>query len=143
MLHKISSIEKIMDKRGVGGGGREYHNFLSKFFCLGAGKISYENPSVLCLRKVLVANNIMDKREGEVSRFSFENFLSDCAEKNGRGTLYSVIFSGIEKFYASEGYVTIFRRKFYVSQYRNISQKNPSMLCFGKFPVAKKFMDKR
>ena len=116
MLHKFSSIEKSMDKRGLGGGVREYHIFLSNFFCLSAGKISYGNPSVLCLRKVLVANNIMDKREGEVSRFSFENFLSDCAEKNRRGTLYSVIISGIEKFYASEGYVTIFHRKIFVSQ---------------------------
>ena len=88
MLHKISSIEKIMDKRGGrGGGGREYHNFLSNFFCLSAGKISYGNPSVLCLRKVLVANNIMDKREGEVSGFSFEKFLSNSAEKKSLGTL--------------------------------------------------------
>ena len=29
----------------------------------------------------------MDKREGEVSRFSFENFLSHSAEKIRRGTL--------------------------------------------------------
>ena len=36
-----------------------------------------------------------------------------------------------------------FRRKFFVSQYRNISQRNPSMLCFGKFLAAKKFMAKR
>ena len=28
------------------------------------------------------------------------------------------IFSGIERFYASEGYLTFFRRKFFVSQYR-------------------------
>ena len=53
------------------------------------------------------------------------------------------LISGIEKFYASEGYVTIFRRKFFVAQYRNISKRNPSMLCFRKSLVAKKFMDKR
>ena len=51
--------------------------------------------------------------------------------------------SGIEKFYASEGYVTIFSRNFFVSQCRKYSQVNPSVLCFRKFPVAKKFMDKR
>ena len=116
MLHKFSSIEKSMDKRGVGGGGREYHNFLSNFLCLGAGKISYGNPSVLCLRKVLVANNIMDKREGEVSRFSFENFLSNCAKKIVGELLTVSLISGIEKFFASEGYVTIFHRKIFVSQ---------------------------
>ena len=66
-----------MDK--MGGGGREYHNFLSKIFC----------PTV---------------------------------PKNFVGESFSVpLISGIEKFYASEGYVTIFRRKFFVSQYRNIS----------------------
>ena len=31
------------------------------------------------------------------------------------------LICGIEKLYASEGYVTIFRRKLFVSQYRNIS----------------------
>ena len=31
------------------------------------------------------------------------------------------LISVIKKFCASEGYVTIFRRKFFVSQYRNIS----------------------
>ena len=50
--------------------------------------------------------------------------------------------SGIEKFYASEGYVTMFRRNFFVSQYRNISKRNPFRLCFRKVLVAKKFMDK-
>ena len=53
------------------------------------------------------------------------------------------VISGIEKFYASEGYVTIFRRNFFVAQHRNISKRNPSMLCFRKSLVAKKFMDKR
>ena len=33
--------------------------------------------------------------------------------------------------------------KLFVSQCRKNSQGNPSVLCFKKFPVAKKFMDKR
>ncbi len=37
---------------------------------------------------------------------------------------------------------TIFRRKSFVSQCRTISWRNPSVLCFRNFPVAKKFMDK-
>ena len=53
------------------------------------------------------------------------------------------LISGIEKIYASEGYVTVFRRKFFVSQYRNKSLRNPSVLWFRKFLVAKKFMDKK
>ena len=87
--------------RTGGGGGREYHNFLSKIFRLTVPKNAVGEPSSLSL------------------------------------------LSGIEKCYASEGYITIFRRKFFVSQYRNISQRNPSMLCLRKFLVAKKFMDKR
>ena len=51
--------------------------------------------------------------------------------------------SGIENFYASECYVTIFRRKFFVSQCRKISWRNLSALCFRKNPVAKKFMEKK
>ena len=44
-----------------------------------------------------------------VSRFSVENFLPHSAENLSRGESFSVsLISGIEKFYASEGYVTIF-----------------------------------
>ena len=54
----------------------------------------------------------MDKREGEVSRFSFENFFL-TVPKNFVGQPFRVsLISGIEKFYASEGYVTIFCRNF-------------------------------
>ena len=53
------------------------------------------------------------------------------------------LISGIEKIYAWEGYVTTFRRIFFVWYYRNILRRNPSVLCFGKFLVAKKFMDER
>ena len=38
------------------------------------------------------------------------------------GEPFSVsLISGIEKFYAQEGYITIFYRKFFVSQYRKNS----------------------
>ena len=64
--------------------------------------------------------------------------------KNFVGQPFRVsLISGIEKFYASEGYVTIFRQIFFVSQYGKTLQGNPSVLCFGKFPVANKFMDKK
>ena len=64
--------------------------------------------------------------------------------KNFVGEPFSVsLISGIEKIYVSEGYVTIFRRNFFVSQCRKLSFGNPSMPCFRKFLVAKKFMDKK
>ena len=65
--------------KGGEAGGREYHDFLSKIFCL-------------------------------------------TVPKNFVGESFSVsLISGIEKFYAYEGNVTIFYRKFVVSQYRNTS----------------------
>ena len=42
---------------------------------------------MLCFRKFLVAKKFLDRREGELSRFSFENFLSPNAETFRRGTL--------------------------------------------------------
>ena len=75
--------------------------------------------TLLCSRKFLVSKNVRDPREGGVSRFSVENFLSHSAENFCRGT-HSLI-SGIEKFYAYEGNITIFYRKFVVSQYRKTS----------------------
>ena len=42
---------------------------------------------MLCFRKTLLGKTFMDKWEGEVSRFSFESFLSHSAEKIRRGTL--------------------------------------------------------
>ena len=88
---------------------------------------------MLRFRKVLAAKKFMDKREVEVSRFSFEKFLCHSAEKICRGTL-----KGVTDF----GY-TIFRRIFFVSEYRNISCRNPCMLCLRSFLVAKKIIDKK
>ena len=53
------------------------------------------------------------------------------------------LVSGIEKIHASEGYVTILRLKFFVSQCRKSSQRNLFVLCFRNLLVAKKFMDKK
>ena len=53
------------------------------------------------------------------------------------------LISGIEKFYAPERCITIFCPEIFVSQYRNISQGNPSVLCFRKLPAAINFMHRR
>ena len=53
------------------------------------------------------------------------------------------LISGNKKLYAHVDYVTIFCRTFFVLQYRKTLQGNRSVVCFRKFPVAKKFMDKR
>ena len=51
---------------------------------------------MLCFRKFLVAKKFMDKREGVVSSFSFESFLSHNAETFRRGTLLCCVS---EKFW--------------------------------------------
>ena len=76
---------------------------------------------MLCFRKYLVAKKNMDRREGELSRFASKIFCLTVRKKIVVETFSVSLFSGIEKIYASEGYVTIFRRKLFVSQYRNIS----------------------
>ena len=104
---------------------------------------------MLCFIKFPVAKKFMEKRGwGRASRFSFENSLSHSAEKNHREPFCAVIqkISDSEKVYGKEGggeSIKIFRRKFFVSQCRQMSYGNPSVLCFRKFPVTKKFMDKR
>ena len=63
-----------------------------------------------------------ERREGGIKIFR-RNFLSHSAENFRRGESFSVsLISGIEKLYASEGYVTIliFCRIFFVSQCRKI-----------------------
>ena len=51
------------------------------------------------------------------------------------------LISGIEKIYASKGYVKIFCRKFFVSKYRKTLYGNP--LVYHHFGVSKKFMLQR
>ena len=46
---------------------------------------------MLCFRKVLVAKKFLDKREGEVSRFSLECIWCHISEKCHRGILFSFI----------------------------------------------------
>ena len=76
---------------------------------------------MLCFRKILLAKMYMDKREGKYQDFPSKIFSLRVPKKNV-GEPFSVsLISGIENFYASEGYVTSFRQKIFVSQYRNIS----------------------
>ena len=69
---------------------------------------------MLCFRKFLVAKKFMDKKGGgvEYQKFPSKTFCLTVA-KNFVGEPFSVsLILGIEKFYASEDYVTIFCRNF-------------------------------
>ena len=60
---------------------------------------------MLYFNKFLVAKNFMDKREGEVSRFSFKIFLSHSNKNTRREPLCAVFqkISDDEKVYGYEG----------------------------------------
>ena len=98
---------------------------------------------MLCFRKFPVAKKFMDKMGWGVSKFSVENFLSHSAEKFPRGTLQGVTDFGYRKILCLIGLCHDVSSNFFVSLYRKTLQGNRSVLCFGKFPAANKFMDKK
>ena len=80
---------------------------------------------MLCFRKLLVAKKFMDDKGGggEYQKFPLKIFCL-TVPKNFVGEPFSEsLISGIEKLYASEGYVTIFCRK--------ILSRSTEKLCRG------------
>ena len=71
---------------------------------------------MLCFRKILVAKKFMDKKEGEVSGFRLQFFCLTVPKTAVQEPFILSLISGLEKIYASKGYVTFFCRKFFVSQ---------------------------
>ena len=112
-------VAKKFEDKKLGVVSKVYvENFLSQ----SAEKIrrGTRNTSVLCFRKFLVAKVFMDKKGG-VSHISVGNFCLTVPKKVLGEPFSLSLASGIEFIYASEGNVTIIRRKVFVSQYRNIS----------------------
>ena len=94
---------------------------------------------LLFLRRFLVTKSFMNEKG--VSRFSVEKFWSHSAEKF-RGHPFNASENlGYRKILCIIGGITIFRRKFFVSQCRKISWT--SLQCFRKFGVSKNFMHNR
>ena len=92
--------------------------------------------------KIWYRENLLDKMEREVSKFSFEIFLSQSADKFRSGTPYRVTGFGYRKGLCLRPLCHNFLSIFLVSQHQKILQWNPFVLCFGMFPVAINFMDK-
>ena len=92
------------------------HDFLSKIFCLTVPKIFVgESFGVSLLR---VSKNFMLQRV--MSQFFVEFFCLTVPTKFVVEPSSMSLVWGIEKIYASEGYVTIFCQNCFVSQYRKI-----------------------
>ena len=90
-----------------------FYDFLSKVYCLTVPKISvgesFTVPLISGTEKVWI-------RGGEYQDIPWKIFCFRVP-KNFAGESFSVsLLSGFEIFYASEGYVRIFRRKILVSQ---------------------------
>ena len=109
----ISSIEKLYASEG-------YVTIVRrKFFFHSGEKFRRGNFLCCCFSYILVAKRYMDKTRGIIKN-SFENFCLTMPKIFVVEPFCPSLFSGIENVYASEGYVTIFRRKFFVSQSRKI-----------------------
>ena len=81
--------------------------FCQKFFLSNAEK--FRRGTLLCSRKVLVSKIVRHKRGGQESQFPPSKFLCFTVPKIFVGEPFIVsLISGIESFYASEGYVKIF-----------------------------------
>ena len=103
---------------------RVRHDFSSNIFFVSQSRKTLQgNPSVVCFRKLPVAKKFMDKKVGGAE---YQNFPSKICcltvpEIFVRQTFRVSLNYGLEKLYASRGYVTIFRRSFFVSLCRKIS----------------------
>ena len=116
------SINSVIEKFYASEGYVTIFDFLS-IFLSPVPKILVGEPFCAVFHRISGSKNFWISSAGGVSRFSVENFLSRSAENFRRGESFSVsLISGIEKFYASEGYVTIFDflSNFFVSQCQQI-----------------------
>ena len=78
---------------------------------------------MLCFRNFLLVKNCMDKKgeRGKYRSFPSKNFSLKSPKNFVWEPFSPSLISGIEKIYASEAYVTIFRPKFFVSHHQNFS----------------------
>ena len=87
---------------------------VEKFLSHGAEK--FRRGTLLCFRKFLVPKNVRDKRGGGYHDFLSKLFCLTVPKKFVGEPFRASLISGIEKFYAWQGYVRIFCRFFFVSQ---------------------------
>ena len=83
---------------------------------------------MLSFRKFLVAKKLMDKREGEVSRFSFENFLSHSAEKKFVGEPFRVSLIRVSKNLMLKRVMSRFFGEFFLSHSTETFRRG-TLLC--------------
>ena len=97
---------------------------------------------MLCVRKVLVEKKFFDKRGREYQDVVWKKFCL-TVPKNLVGEPFGVSLIAVSKIFMLMLVRHDFSSIFFVSQNRKALQGNPSVVCFKKLPVTKKFMDKR
>ena len=120
-------------------GRGEYQDFPSKLFCLTVPKTSVGDSFTVAL--ISGSRKSLDKGGGSIKTFR-RKFFCLTVPKNFVGEPFSVsLISGIEKFYASEGYVTIFDflSKFFCLTVPKILASEPFCAVFQKFSGSEKF----
>ena len=138
-LRKFRVSKNFMPKRGIS------RFSIKKNCCLTVPKI-LRRGTLLCFRNFLVSKKLMDKR-GE-GRREYHDFPSKnvclTVSKNLVGETFSVsLISGIERFYASEIYLTILCRNFFCLSAEKF-RRGTFLICVSeKNLVSKKIMDKR
>ena len=111
MFQKIFGSKKVY---GQEGGKGDYPNFPSKPFCLTVPKHFVEEPFCAVLENFSGGEKVYGKERGGAYRnFPSKIFCLKVPKHFVGETLSLSLVSGIEKFFASEGYVTIFRRNFF------------------------------
>ena len=131
-------IEKVWIKRWG-----EYQQFPSKIFCPTVPKIAVGEPFSLSLISGIETVWMRKWGGGVYQDFPSKIFCPKVPKKVVGQPFRVSLISGIEKFHTSEGYVTIFCRYFLSHSTEKFRWENPSLLCFRKFPVAIKLMDKK
>ena len=138
-LRKFRVSKNFMPKRGIS------RFSIKKNCCLTVPKI-LRRGTLLCFRNFLVSKKLMDKR-GEVRR-DYHDFPSKnvclTVPRNLVGETFSVsLISGIERFYASEIYLTILFRNFFCLSAEKF-RRGTFLICVSeKIWYRKKIMDKR
>ena len=101
-------------------------------------------PFCAVFQKNSGSEKFMDKRGGELSRFSIEKFLFHSAESFPRGSLYCCNnFRYRKNLDKSGGSIKIFRGKFFCLTVPKNFVGEPFCAVFQKNSGSEKFMDKR
>ena len=119
-------FRKGLDKRGGGVSYFYVENFLSR------SAENFRRGILYCCINFGYRKRL-EKRGGSITFLRRKLFVTRYRKIFFANSSVYQKFSGIENFYASEGYVTIFCRNFFVSQCQKYSQVKPSMLCFRNF----------